>query len=371
MLDGKILPLASLFALALSTSLPLNASENTFSQAYSDYQAALKQGDDAQIEACAQRAFELGEAQYAKDSVDLANLAMNWAGALKTVAMPNLFEGDNAAKTAKAYELYQLALSNYKKHYGEHAAELIDPLLGAAETSPKLTVAKELFENAIEIAEKTANKKLLADVKIATFDRLTNTGLYTAQVRDYAFEAYETYKEILPENALDRVKATYVVGAIEYAEKHDDKAIPLLLEVVKQFEALKFSHPYALSAHAYLVELYERQGKREESTAHCIAIGKMRPWADTQEQQPLFRTTPKYPKSYLIQGKSGYVTLNFTVDEMGFVKNPEVLESKGGVLFEKSTLKMIEEWRYAPKFEHGKPVPAQTTVRIDYFTDKS
>ncbi|MCD8558506.1 MAG: energy transducer TonB [Shewanella xiamenensis] len=32
---------------------------------------------------------------------------------------------------------------------------------------------------------------------------------------------------------------------------------------------------------------------------------------------------------------------------------------------------MIEEWRYAPKFEHGKPVPAQTTVRIDYFTDKS
>ncbi|QYK08688.1 energy transducer TonB [Shewanella mangrovisoli] len=371
MLDGKILPLASLFALALNTSLPLNASENTFSQAYSDYQTALKQGDDAQIEASAKRAFELGEAQYAKDSVDLANLAMNWAGALKTVAMPNLFEGDNAAKTAKAYELYQLALSNYKKHYGEHAAELIDPLLGAAETSPKLTVAKELFENAIEIAEKTANKKLLADVKIATFDRLTNTGLYTAQVRDYAFEAYETYKEILPENALDRVKATYVVGAVEYAEKHDDKAIPLLLEVVKQFEALKFSHPYALSAHAYLVELYERQGKREESTAHCIAIGKMRPWADTQEQQPLFRTTPKYPKSYLIQRKSGYVTLNFTVDEMGFVKNPEVLESKGGVLFEKSTLKMIEEWRYAPKFEHGKPVPAQTTVRIDYFTDKS
>ncbi|WP_088210079.1 energy transducer TonB [Shewanella sp. Shew256] len=371
MLDGKMLPLASLFALALSTSLPLNASENTFSQAYSDYQAALKQGDDTQIEASAKRAFELGEAQYAKDSVDLANLAMNWAGALKKVAMPNLFEGDNAAKTAKAYELYQLALSNYKKHYGEHAAELIDPLLGAAETSPKLTVAKELFENAIEIAEKTANKKLLADVKIATFDRLTNTGLYTAQVRDYAFEAYETYKEILPENALDRVKATYIVGAVEYAEKHDDKAIPLLLEVVKQFEALKFSHPYALSAHAYLVELYERQGKREESTAHCIAIGKMRPWADTQEQQPLFRTTPKYPKSYLIQGKSGYVTLNFTVDEMGFVKKPEVLESKGGVLFEKSTLKMIEEWRYAPKFEHGKPVPAQTTVRIDYFTDKS
>ncbi|MGL5664754.1 MAG: energy transducer TonB, partial [Shewanella sp.] len=210
MLDGKILPLASLFALALSTSLPLNASENTFSQAYSDYQTALKQGDDAQIEASAKRAFELGEAQYAKDSVDLANLAMNWAGAIEKQVAPYPFEEKNLPQTAKAHELYQLALSNYKKHYGEHAAELIDPLLGAAETSPKpkLTVAKELFENAIEIAEKTANKKLLADVKMAAFARLSKTELYTVKVRDYAFEAYETYKEILPENALDRVKAT-------------------------------------------------------------------------------------------------------------------------------------------------------------------
>ena len=125
------------------------------------------------------------------------------------------------------------------------------------------------------------------------------------------------------------------MGAVEYAEKHDDKAIPLLLEVVKQFEALNFSHPYALSAHAYLVELYERQGKRDESTAHCIAIGKMRPWADAQEQQPIFRTAPDYPMSYAQRGKSGWVQLKFTVDENGFVKNPEILASKGGALFEK------------------------------------
>uniref|UniRef100_Q0HZC9 TonB family protein n=1 Tax=Shewanella sp. (strain MR-7) TaxID=60481 RepID=Q0HZC9_SHESR len=371
MLDGKILPLASLFALALSTSLPLNASENTFSQAYSDYQTALKQGDNAQIEASAKWAFELGETQYAKDSVDLANLAMNWAGAIEKQVAPYPFAEENLPKTAKANELYQLALTNYKVHYGKEALELIDPLLGAAQTAVEAKDAKNDLLDAITIAEKSDNKKLIADVKMAAFNRLSNTELYTRSVRNYAFEAYETYKDILPENALDRVKATYVVGTVEYAEKHDDKAIPLLLEVVKQFEALNYTHPYALSSHAYLVELYERQGKRDESTAHCIAIGKMRPWADMQEQQPLFRTEPKYPKSYLMQRKSGYVTLNFTVDEMGFVKNPEVLESKGGVLFEKSTLKMIEEWRYAPKFEHGKPVSAQTTVRIDYFTDKS
>ncbi|MDH1471883.1 energy transducer TonB [Shewanella sp. GD03713] len=371
MLDGKILPLASLFALTLSTSLPINASENTFSQAYSDYQTALKQGDHAQIEASAKRAFELGEAQYAKDSVDLANLAMNWAGAIEKQVAPYPFAEKNLPQTAKANELYQLALTNYKVHYGKEALELIDPLLGAAQTAAEAKDAKNDLLDAITIAEKSDNKKLIADIKMAAFNRLSNTELYTRSVRSYAFEAYETYKEILPENALDRVKATYVVGAVEYAEKHDDKAIPLLLEVVKQFEALNYTHPYALSAHAYLVELYERQGKREESTAHCIAIGKMRPWADTQEQQPIFRTAPDYPVSYAKQGKNGFVTLNLTIDEMGFVRNPEVIESKGGMQFEKSTLKMIDKWRYAPKFENGKPVAAQTRVRIDYYIDKS
>ncbi|MBP7665186.1 MAG: energy transducer TonB, partial [Shewanella sp.] len=295
-----------------------------------------------------------------------ANLAMNWAAAIEKQVAPYPFTENNLPKTAKANELYQLALANYKVHYGKEALELIDPLLGAAQTAVEAKDAKNDLLTAIAIAEKSDKNKLLADVKMAAFNRLSNTELYTKSVRSYAFDAYDIYKEILPENAIDRVKATYVVGAVEYAEKHDDKAIPLLLEVVKQFEALNFSHPYALSAHAYLVELYERQGKRDESTAHCIAIGKMRPWADAQEQQPIFRIVPDYPMSYVKQRKSGWVQLKFTVDENGFVKNPEILASKGGALFEKETLKMIDKWRYAPKFENGIAVEAQTTVQLDY-----
>lgn len=366
MSHGKMLPIACLLALTLGTSLSVHASENSFTKAYSDYQAAVEKGDAANIEASAKAAYQLGEAQYAKDSVDLANLAMNWASAIEKQVAPYPFTENNLPKTAKANELYQLALANYKVHYGKEALELIDPLLGAAQTAVEAKDAKNDLLTAIAIAEKSDKKKLLADVKMAAFNRLSNTELYTKSVRSYAFDAYDIYKEILPENAIDRVKATYVVGAVEYAEKHDDKAIPLLLEVVKQFEALNFSHPYALSAHAYLVELYERQGKRDESTAHCIAIGKMRPWADAQEQQPIFRTAPDYPMSYAQRGKSGWVQLKFTVDENGFVKNPEILASKGGALFEKETLKMIDKWRYAPKFENGIAVEAQTTVQLDY-----
>lgn len=370
MSHGKMLPIACLLALTLGTSLSVHASENSFAKAYSDYQAAVEKGDAANIEASAKTAYQLGEAQYAKDSIDLANLAINWASAIEKQVVPYPFAEKNLPQTAKANELYQLALASYKAHYGKEALELIDPLLGSATTESKAKVAKDYLQAAIDIAEKSDNKKLIADVKMAAFNRLSNTELYTKSIRNYAFDAYDIYKEILPENALDRVKATYVVGAVEYAEKHDDKAIPLLLEVVKQFEALNFSHPYALSAHAYLVELYERQGKREESTAHCIAIGKMRPWADAQEQQPIFRINPKYPLSYAQQRKSGWVQLKFTVDEHGFVKNPEILASNGGILFEKESIKALDKWRYAPKFENGKAVEAQTSVQLDYTIDK-
>lgn len=366
MSHGKTLPIACLLALTLGTSLSVHASENSFTKAYSDYQAAVEKGDAAKIEASAKIAYQLGEAQYAKDSVDLANLALNWASAIEKQVAPYPFTEKNLPKTAKANELYQLALANYKVHYGKKALELIDPLLGAAQTAVEAKDAKEDFLTAIAIAEKSDKKKLIADVKMAAFNRLSHTQLYTNSVRRYAFDAYDIYKEILPENAIDRVKATYVVGAVEFVEKHDGKAEPLLLEVVKQFDALNFSHPYALSAHAYLVELYERQGKRDASTAHCIAIGKMRPWADTQEQQPIFRTLPDYPMSYAQRGKSGWVQLKFTIDEHGFVKNPEILASKGGALFEKESIETLDKWRYVPKFENGKAVEAQTSVQLDY-----
>ncbi|MGL5358614.1 MAG: TonB family protein [Shewanella sp.] len=378
MLHGKMLPLSCLLALGLSASASLNASANltapaslnasqdSFAKAYSDYQAAVKQGDVMAIEQNAQAAYQLGEAQLANDSVDFANLAINWASALEKTLKGPLLAPQNRESAAKINELYQLALSNYKRHYPKAAVELIDPLLGVALSEPNATVAKNHLLEAIDIASKSKDKKLIADVKMHTFKRLSNTELYTTRIKNYAIDAFDIYTDILPENALDRVKATFTVGSIQFAEKHFNKAEPLFLEVIKQYEAVDFSHPYALSSHAYLVEIYEHKNKREQATAHCLAIGKMRPWADTQQQQPIFRTHPDYPISYAKAGKSGWVNLKFIVDEQGFVKNPEVIASQGGSLFEQETLKTVNKWRYAPKFENGKAIAAETSVRLEY-----
>lgn len=39
---------------------------------------------------------------------------------------------------------------------------------------------------------------------------------------------------------------------------------------------------------------------------------------------------------------------------------------KGGALFEKESIEALNKWRYAPKFENGKAVEAQSSVQLDY-----
>ncbi|WP_226565823.1 energy transducer TonB [Shewanella chilikensis] len=102
----------------------------------------------------------------------------------------------------------------------------------------------------------------------------------------------------------------------------------------------------------------------DKATQHCQAIGNMRPWSVDQEQRPLFRAVPGYPIQYARMSREGWVNVEVTVNEQGFVSHVEVLDSKGGKQFETETVKAVSKWRYAPKFVDGKPVSAKTWSKI-------
>ncbi|WP_428847771.1 TonB family protein [Shewanella abyssi] len=366
----KLFPKAILIT-ALSVSMftlsPLSASE--FGDTYKAYTAAVAADNSADIELYAVKAYELGKAKFGADSLDTAVLALNAGSALLDNTPKNTYAEESAAKAKKlklqAFELYQAALVIYSKSYADDAVELIDPLMGLADSSSKQD-AREYLDDALDIAEKSDNAMLVADTQMAYFKMLSASRYYTRTVRNHGLDAYETYQTLLPENSMKRVLAAFTVGSIEYAEKHFDKAETALLYVIKQFEALEFDHPYLLAAHAKLVEIYEIQGESDKSTQHCMAIGSMTPWSDAQEQTPLFRVHPVYPMSYLQRRKEGWSQVSFTVNEMGFVVNPVILASKGGSGFNKASLEALKKWRYAPKFVDGKAVSADSTVQLDY-----
>ncbi|MEC4726428.1 energy transducer TonB [Shewanella sp. D64] len=340
--------------------LPVLASE--FSDSYSAYLQAVTDNDDDKSLKLAGQTYRLGLEKFDKGSINLANLTLNYAGELANFT----------DKHEEANRLYLAVLASYRVEFGNEAIELIDPLVGAAQTSASAKEARELFYEALELTEEADNKLVHGDMLKAAFDHLSRTGLYNRKVRDFMFDAYDIYKVELPESALKRVTSAFTVASINFVEKRKTKeTIMLLEEVVKQFSVLDYNHPYELRAHAYLVDLYEHEGESSKSTQHCIAIGGMRPWLGDQEQVPLYRHHPNYPKSYIRNGKEGWVQLSFIIDESGFVDEPKIIDSKGGSRFETESLKVIKKWRYAPKFVDGKAVAAPSTVQLDYTLSKS
>ncbi|GGI73419.1 energy transducer TonB [Shewanella gelidii] len=335
--------------------------QQAFDTSYQAYLTAIKKQDPALMVSSAATAYELGAAIYGSKSENAANLAMNWANAL--LEQPQISEADNTL----AYELFSQVVKNREVRLGDDAVELVDPLLGGAESTRDDKEAKSMFYRAIDILEAAPEQKLLlADVKMAAFHRLKQTPQYDKSVSDGVLAALKVYQQQLPENSKIRLEATFNAGLIQFANAQESEAIALFETVVEQFDTLTYDHPYELAAHAKLVALYSKEGEVEKSTQHCVAIGRMKPWANTQEQIPLYRKPPVWPKQYIKKHKEGSVELSFTIDEQGFVTNPEILSVKGGRKFGNASIKALSEWRYAPKFENGKPVKTKSKVRLDY-----
>ncbi len=346
-----------------------NAEPATFKQAYEAYQTAVSGKDKKAIVETAEQAYLLGLQEYKNDYLNQAALISNYASAITDSVSRG--HKDASEISAKAHALYLKALELYQQADADDRKQLVEPYLNLAKTAPKLHVSKNFLGKAIKIAEETNDELFLAQTKFAAFSLLMNTKHYTKAVRRYALEAFEVYQEKLPENSLERVRVTYIAAQIHLASKKFEKAEAMFLEVIKQLESLDYSHPFKLASHARLVDVYEQQGKSDASTEHCIAIGSMKPWNDSQDQVPLFRSNPMYPISYAQRGKSGFVTMSFSINKLGMVINPEVVESKGGKKFEKESLIALKKWRYAPKFEDGKAVKAENIkLTLDFTLEK-
>ncbi|WKC43118.1 energy transducer TonB [Shewanella algae] len=333
-------------------------------ESYQAYQQALEKGDKAQIISAAEQAYADGKAKLgATDRTTLA-LSMNLAKALQQPRNLMLDE-QGIANQQRSEALYLQALQSYQALYGEQALEVLDPMMGLAHSSNPKEAAK-LYQQAIALADGKNDRLLSAAVRLEAFHDLNSTEAYDRKVRAYALDAQKIYHELAPKDSLQRVNADTAVAAIYLAEQKYAKAKPLLMEVIEQLEVLPFDTPLSLTAHAYLVELYSRNGEEDKATQHCQAIGNMRPWQQNLEQKPLFRIAPSYPTQYAKLKREGWVDVEVTVNEQGSVSHVEVLDSKGGKQFETETVKALSKWRYAPKFVDGKPVIATTRSKLEF-----
>ncbi|WP_028108849.1 energy transducer TonB [Ferrimonas futtsuensis] len=347
-------------ALTLALSAPLKAVAGSaeFDQAYNAYQQAVNAKDLQSALTHAREAYRLGADLFGVDSVDYANLGINLAKQLP----PNEQE--------KAASLLKQALKSYKKAYGKESDKLLEIYARLIETdfdhrkshlNAMLALGEEVYE---KDSLAYANLMLEASRICMRDSQLARKG------RSLAGDALEIIKEKAPRETLERVEAEYVNALWAQGFSEDEAAIEHFGTVIELLEDLEYSHPYALAAHSRLVPLLEQSGRSDDATAHCLAIAQMKPWDNNQEQKPLFRQEPRWTKSAIQRGKNGSVVLDITIDKQGFVTDMKVLESEGHKDFVRETKKAVKKWRYAPKFQDGQPVTANTQVKMEFLVRK-
>jgi TonB family protein len=332
--------------------------QGVFNDAYQNYLNAVKTKEN--VQQAAEQAYTLGKAVYGDNSDNTANLAINYAKSIN---------GYGKKWIEKRFSLYQQAYTISVNNHGNKSLETVDSLVGMANFAPSAQKADYYLDQVIAIANTENKPKFLADMKLEAATILANKFSYEKyrEAKNYLEEADEYYQANLPKNSVEQIKADFLMASFAEGRKRYDQAIERLNRVVKVFdENLSYDHSAELTAHSRLIGLYEKKGKSDEATKHCIAIAKMVPWKESQEQTPLYRVNPKYPKNKARFSKDGSVVMEFQVDESGFVKNPQVISSEGGVAFEKSAVEALAQWRYAPKFEHGKAVAATSKVQLDF-----
>lgn len=359
-----------ILAVAIASFPCVLQAQTSFSESYGAYQAAIERKDTAEQLKQAKLAFELGKAEFGDSNINTANLAMNYAEALELKEHISVRNAPGA-NFPKPSELREFALDIYEVEYGEQALELIDPLMQLADSyrypDHNNRKTKDAVDRAIELAHKQP-PLFRAQVYTEAGTVLQRIPKYRSESRRHIFNAYKLYEEHAPVDSIERNLAAFQVAKYHIADEKWGAAEKLLTGVVEQFQKLEHTSHVELVAHSYLVNVYENKGNPEAATQHCLAIGGMKPWSDSQEQEPIYQKLPDYPLAALKRGKSGWVKMSFTVDKMGFVRDPKVIDSKNGNSFKKTALANIKEWRYAPKFENGQPVEATTTVQFDYKT---
>jgi periplasmic protein TonB len=76
-----------------------------------------------------------------------------------------------------------------------------------------------------------------------------------------------------------------------------------------------------------------------------------------------FQMAPPYPPSARAEGRTGDVTVEFTVDEKGHVVEPRVMNSTDSV-FDAAALQAVAKWRFDPGTQHGHVVRFRMAVPL-------
>lgn len=344
----------SIFAICVGLTLARLVIADTnaeFTAAFTAYHDAMEGSHYEEAVAHAEKARQLGEEIYPDEAKVIATLAFNHGYALARSGMDY-----------QAYGVLKETRKLMRRAYGPDSAQLFRVEMALLNTVPEDNAGGQLTR-----VMKLANRHLAEDGESMAELKL-NGGMrvwWDRRAERLLGEAAETFARLGKTEREARAK--FSLGRIHLGRENYHQVVETLTPVV---EMLPADDSTVLIARANLVEAYEKLGESDRATEHCLAIGKTVPWTGTADYQPLFKRPPSYPRSALVRNAEGFVLVEFAVDEMGFVRDPVVIDSNTGPIeglgrsavirdFETAATEAAKKFRYAPKFVDGQSVAVQ------------
>lgn len=79
--------------------------------------------------------------------------------------------------------------------------------------------------------------------------------------------------------------------------------------------------------------------------------------------------TPEYPEAARQRGQEGNVTLMLKIDDLGRVREAEVIEANPPGVFDETALQAFRAGRFQPAMKDGRPVRYQAYIRVEFKLD--
>ena len=313
-----------------------------FEKAYTIYRKHAANGEWRAALTSAEDAYYLGLKTFGRDDLNTANLAYNYGRLL------NRFDRREEARPVLA-----TGLSILEKRYGEDAVQLIDTLteLGEASwTSTSEDASLAYFSRAATLAEKAGPmEQATVNMTIGVF--LSNTAL-SPTAESYLLTARERLDRLFGEKDVRTAIVSMQLAKWQLAREQYGAALGMLRTPLAVFAANQANFGLEIATRAFIVQALEGLGRHDEATRHCLIIGRL---SGQGRYLPLVKVQPQYPPAALKQGRTGWVVVEFTVDKEGYVRDARVADASSPV-FRDAALAAARQFRYAPRFEGGKPV---------------
>ena len=309
---------------------------------YKEYRAALKAEDLKKASKYALEAWQQAETLIG-DAKITGDLAQNYA---------DIYKPKKDKNTVKAYER-AIELSKFYKTganelYLDRSVKLAAYHLQIRNRSKAAKILKTAKEFAVGAG--LAESTYMAEIKTyqAQIEVIKGNHKKTEKLADEALALFQQRKDGLV--SVQPIFATLYSG---YGKEGQEEFVPAFMEYQKIMEgldtALPRTHPLRMRALGRWMTMrnrINREGLMEEAEAAglcaCWPYDKKR----NENVEPIKRVPPVMPRN---AWQSGFAIVEFNLDDAGGTKDAKILESWPQDIWDKSALKAVSNWEYAPR----------------------